>query len=378
MSDERDHYAHGVHRLALGDLTGAEAYFKAVGPESAAYRDAQLRLGRLLLDTERPGAAEVAAQRALKAESDAPAWMLLGEALLAQERAMEAQAAFAQAARLTPTSPEPWILAGHAHVAMEQAPAGIRAYEEALVRDNKHVAARYYLAEALVRAGDIVRASTQLHYVQHLEPRYVPAILLRGDIAFHQKDYRQAIVEYCHAIDQGTVGADVYQRLADAFLAIDDPEQALKAYEKAVQLAPEAWACHLAAAKLHEARKRMPQARRHYAAIAYVPECSQEATAGMARVDAHMAMFDLSEKPEASPTPAADTFEAPEVLRRQAPVKGSGTRPLGAPIPPPPTGTRPLPSLPPLPKAPSGRLKGSSSQSGPLPGERKPTRPPDH
>ncbi len=57
-------------------------------------------------------------------------------------------------------------------------------------------------------------------------------VVLVGDIAFHHRDFRQAVVEYVRGYELGAADADVLDRLGRAYEAIDDPYQALKAYDR--------------------------------------------------------------------------------------------------------------------------------------------------
>lgn len=316
MARKADALERGIQLYESGDLAGAEACLMQVDEDPARRGPAQTFLGRVYLKTGRPGDAEKALKQALAIRRTAEAYLLLGESLLHQNKPKQAEEAFLEASRRDGSSPEPCIMLGHALAAQERLPDAIRSYEQALLRDAQSTTARYYLAETLVQADDLPRAATQLHYLLQREPTYVPAILLMGDMAFYQEDYRQAIVEYCRAMDLEGVGGPIYERLGQAFNAISDFAQSLKAFEASIQEHPTHWPCYLEAARLCESGKWLRKARRYYQAIADVPEYQAEAAEAIARIDAHFAQFDLSEPAQDAPSPTERGFTPPETLDR--------------------------------------------------------------
>ncbi|HEY9724126.1 MAG TPA: tetratricopeptide repeat protein [Oscillatoriaceae cyanobacterium] len=290
----------------------------------------QRLLVELLIKAQRYEAA-IALVAPLARPDDAEACLLHAQALLGLGQPEAAEKALQPALRARPEWAEPHLVLGHLRGGAARWPEAIRCYEEAIRRDSQHVAARYYLAEALIRTGDILRATSQLHYLQRLVPRYVPAILLRGDIALHQGDHRQAIVEYCRAIAIESVDAEIYGRLGKAYLAVADTAQALKAYERAIQADAAYAEGYFEAARLCELLKDWPKARRYYAALAAHAPYRAEAEAGLRRIEAYFEQFDLSRPSPVAETPEPEHFEAPQTFERRLPLAKppqAGTRPL--------------------------------------------------
>ncbi len=312
MARKEDVLERGIRLFEGGDLEGAEACLTQVEGDLTRRAQACLFLARVYLKTQRAAEAETSIRQTLAIRRTAEAYLILGESLLHQSKLKPAEEAFLEAAKRDPSNPDPSLMLGHVLVAQERLPEGARAYEQALLRDPQSTTARYYLAETLVQQGDLPRATTQLHYLLQREPTYVPAILLMGDMAYFQQDYRQAIVEYCRALDLEVVEGAVFERLGQAFAAIGEFAQALKAYESSIKEHPTYWACYLEAAKLCETGKNLRKARRYYQAIAYDAEFREEASAAMARIDAHFSQFDLSE--EAADLTESEAFKPPEIL----------------------------------------------------------------
>ena len=323
MARNEDVLARGIRLFDEGDLDGAEACLTQVDGDPGRRGDAWTTLARICLKSNRPQEAEQYLRQALAVRRTVDAYLLLGESLMHQSRFKPAEEAFLEASRRDPTSPDPHVMLGHALSAQERFAEAIRAYEQALLRDAQSTTARYYLAETLVQSGELPRAATQLHYLLQREPTYVPAILLMGDMAFYQEDYRQAIVEYCRAMDLESVDGPIYERLGQAFNAISDFAQALKAFETSIKEHPTHWPCYLEAARICEGGKWLRKARRYYQAIAFVPEFQAEAGEAIARIDAHFAQFELADASSEAPPPAEAGFTPPETLNR-------GTAPLDA------------------------------------------------
>jgi tetratricopeptide (TPR) repeat protein len=319
MARKEDVLERGIRLFEDGDLEGAEACLTQVAGDLTQRGQASLFLARVYLKTERAEEAETSIRQALAIRRTAEAYLILGESLLHQSKLKLAEEAFLEAGRRDAASPEPCLMLGHVLMAQERLSEAARAYEQALLRDAGSTTARYYLAETLVQQGDLTRAATQLHYLLQREPTYVPAILLMGDMAFFQQDFRQAIVEYVRALELEVVEGAVYERLGQAFSAIGEFGQALKAFESSIKEHPTYWPCYLEAARLCETGKNLRKARRYYQAIAYDAEFRAEALEAIARIDQHFSQFNLSQPPEdGADLTEPEAFQAPETLTRSA------------------------------------------------------------
>ena len=321
MSKGQSNFERGLQLFEAGDYEDAETCLLQVGDDPVQRNQALTILGRLYLITERPDEAERVLLQALHFRRSSENYLLLGEAQLRQEKFGPAESAFQEASKREPQSPEPCIQLGHVFAAQDRDADAIRSYEQALLRDSTSIDARFHLAMALLNADNLPRAATQLHYLLQRDPHYVPAILLMGDMAFIQEDYRQAIVEYCRALELESLDGPSYERLGQAFNALSDFAQALNAFETSIKQHPDHWPCYLEAARLCESGKWLRKAKRYFQAIADVPEYQEEAEAAIARIDAHFAKFDLSEDSADAASARDASFTPPQTLNR-------GTGPL--------------------------------------------------
>lgn len=322
MARKEDALERGIRLLEAGNLTEAAACLNEVQGDPSRLHQAHVTLGQVYLKARRPADAERALRKALSFHRTNQAFLLLGESLMQQGKHQHAEETFRTATTRDASDCEAWLWLGQSQAAQDKLTEAIRSYEQAIIKDGQSMSARYQLAEALVQAGDLQRAATQLHYLLQREPNYVPAILLMGNMAYFREDYRQAIVEYCRALEFEKVEAIILERLGHAFNAISDGAQALKAFETSIQEHPEHWPCYIEAARLAEAQRALRKAKRYYQAIAGHAAYQAEAAEAIARIDAHFAQFDLTDPSLESPAPAPG-FTPPETLER-------GTSPLDA------------------------------------------------
>ncbi len=316
----------GIQLFDTGEYGPALALLQEIADESPKRPEALLYIGRIYLAADQPSLAEQCFRTASLHIAEAYVFYLLGEALLDQGMVVPAEAAFREALRREPGSTSALLMLGRAVMGQDRLGEAIRCFERAILHDGRMAAARYYLTEALVKKGDMVRAVGQLHYLLQLEPKYVPAIVLKGDIAFKMKDYRQAAAEYSRAAEMDEVEAAVMERLGHAYLAIGDDVRALHAYDAATRLDATHWAAFVWAGRIAQERKLHRRALGYFRAIAGNPEFGAEAAEAVLRLEAYFARFDLSE-PAASAQSEEEPLEAPTT---QVPL----ARPA---LPPPPS-----------------------------------------
>ncbi|MDB5099054.1 MAG: sulfotransferase, partial [Cyanobacteria bacterium RYN_339] len=319
MEQDEALLADGVARLEAGDLAGAEAALRQVGVASYLCRDALVALSRVMVAGGQLAEAQRCAEEADNLERDARSLFQLGAVWMARGDATRARGFFDQALDRQPDFVDAHIMLGHAHKAVNATGPAMRAFEEALRHEDAHAGARYYLAELLLELGDIARAHTQLHYLLQLQPDYGPAIVLMGDIAFHHKDYRQAIVEYVRGAQRGAADADVLHRLGQAFQYLGDRFQALKAFDRAIKENRQSWPIYQEAALICEEMTWFNRGRRYHEALTFVQEFRIEAYKGLARVEAGiqatgMVGIDPAGAPEDNYDYLEGPFDVPDVL----------------------------------------------------------------
>ncbi len=324
MPRDIDSLEEGVHFFEQGDFGAALAWLQEISDESPQRIDALLYIGRIYLAADQAALAEQCFRTVSSHMREPFAFFLLGESLLAQGQAVPAEAAFREALRRDPASASGLVMLGRSVAEQGRLEEAVRALEQAIARDPKLAPARFYLANALVKKGDVLRAVGQLHYLLQLAPGYVPAIVLKGDVAFRMKDYRQAASEYERARGKGAAGAGMLERLGHAYLALDDEERALVAYDAAVAADPEVWEAHLWAGRVAQERQLPGRARRYYDAIAGHPEFGAEAREALLAL---RAFAGAAEEPLPDPGPPAALSPAADPASHQ-PARPPQTRPF--------------------------------------------------
>lgn len=293
-SPNDDLLAEGLQRFQVGDLEGAQRLLLEIPADSPRRGEAMLALGRMLLDTghvEESVACLVEASLLLR---EPRSFKELADCFLLLERYREAEVALREAVQRDPDDPECWAMLGRACVALDRLEEGIGALERAVLLDGAFAPARYYLADALIRAGDTVRASGQLHMLLSLEPQHLGAVVIKGDLAFQHGEVRQAIAEYRRAAALGALPASGYVRLGTACERVGDEAGAVEAYDRALALQPGLPDACLAAGRLCERRKLFRRARRYYRAIVAPDRHGSEIADALGRIDAYLRHFDLS------------------------------------------------------------------------------------
>ncbi|MBM3270524.1 MAG: tetratricopeptide repeat protein [Candidatus Sericytochromatia bacterium] len=329
MPRDADALAEGVHFFEQGDYGAALAWLQEIPDESPQRVDALLYIGRIYLAGDQAPLAEQCFRTVSVHMREPFVFFLLGESLLAQGQVVPAEAAFREALRRDPTSASGLVMLGRAVAAQGRHDEAIRAFEAAISRDAKLAAARFYLTDALLKKGDTLRAVGQLHYLLQLAPDYVPAIALKGDIAFRMKDYRQAALEYERARARGVDDAALLERLGHAYLALDDEPRALVAYDAAVTANAQAWEAYLWAGRVAQERGLPRRAARYYQAISRHPEFgaeSREALQELARNPAARAAPGRGVAGGEAEEPLPDPGPLPDLAAAPAPAKPSGPK----------------------------------------------------
>ncbi len=326
MRSDRRTLAEGRDLLAAGDREGAERCFLRIGAFSPLRGPAMAELGRMYLDEGRADEAVACLLEAVNHLREARVFKDLGDCLIVQGRHAEAENALREALQFGQHDPETWAMLGRALVAQEREEEGIVAFERAVALDGTFAAARYFLADALIRTGDTVRATGQLHTLLATDPDNIAAAVLKGDLAYERAEYRQAAAEYALAAERGALGADRFERLARACQELGDDRGAVIAYEQAAERDPDRGDLWLAAAKICEGHKALKRAHRYYQQAAGDPETAGEAQAAIASIEAYYAHFDLSGQGGA--LGADDEVEPLDHLPKGAPP------PKGPPAPP--------------------------------------------
>ncbi|MBM3275224.1 MAG: hypothetical protein FJZ00_08720, partial [Candidatus Sericytochromatia bacterium] len=156
-----------------------------------------------------------------------------------------------------------------------------------------------------------------------LDPGNPPALVLKGDLAFKSGEYRQAIAEYHQAIGKDALGIEGFEKLATACREVGDLLGAVEAWLCVTAKDGGRSAAWLDAARICEEYKLFRRALLYYQAAGQ----TEESAAGIARIEAYFAVYDLSGQGGALRAPAEE-LESLAALPRGNMVKPP-------PLPPP-------------------------------------------
>jgi hypothetical protein len=152
QTDPQQAYLDGNHRMAAGDIAGAEDCYLRALELQPLHGPARANLGYL---KEQQGALAEAEFHYLQAISLMPdhaqLYQNLGVLLLKEKRFADAEAAARTAVEVAPESPSAWSQLGVLLVCTHREPEGEACYREALALDPQHARARFNLSYLLLR-----------------------------------------------------------------------------------------------------------------------------------------------------------------------------------------------------------------------------------
>ena len=140
----------------------------------------------------------------LVGRDDSPeAQVVLGQALLADNRFEDAEKALHQALRLNPQLRGVHFLLGAVKWKTQEAPAAIDEWREEVRRDPSNFEAVFALGAALAEKGDPAEARPLLEKADRMRPNYAPTLYHLGKLAWKEKRAgAQALLERSVAGDQ--------------------------------------------------------------------------------------------------------------------------------------------------------------------------------
>lgn len=164
-------------------------------------------------------------------------YMLLGRAYVNLGRAGEAADAFAQAARLRPTS-EALAAEGEARRTIHQPETALLAFTRARQLDPRNPDISYQLGATCLELGRLAEAEGELRDALELRPHHAPTLVAIGRLHAMRKEWDDALARLREATECDPPDATAYMELGRALLALQRPAEAVRALERAAQLAP--------------------------------------------------------------------------------------------------------------------------------------------
>ena len=276
--------------LDLGDLEAAEGLLTRALGKGSQNPPILYRKGELLRRKGRWGAAVQFFNRAIALQWDyADPWMAKGEILLEHDRAQEALECFDKVISFDATRADAWARKALAHRAIHQAPAAAKALDEAVRLDPDHAAV--VAARSALEAKPLAAAEPELveeflkeaeeapeepdaqetvppsfaeawkeavedeeppvaapaipadfkSFVESVEPEKeeVHVLLQLAELALEGGDADMALLRYQQAVDREPRSADAWTGKGTSLQQLERYEEALEAYDRALELAPD-------------------------------------------------------------------------------------------------------------------------------------------
>jgi tetratricopeptide (TPR) repeat protein len=176
--------------------------------------------------------------------SDADARLLLGSLLVEAKQRDEAIAQLTEAVRLRPGSADAQNALGEAYTTFGSLPMARKPLEKAVALNPNFGVAQLNLGRVLLDANEYAAAGTHLdRAIQTLKPDEdgATAHYLRAKVYTSQNNPAKEAGELQKAISIRSDFAEAWSDLGQARKALFDSEGALKAFQRAVELAPEDW-----------------------------------------------------------------------------------------------------------------------------------------
>lgn len=186
-------------------------------PESESYR---FRYAMLLTDTRAPKAAVIRLQEALeKFPRSSRLWFALGVAQFTDRKLADAAAAFSRAAELDPTFAPALAYLGMTYAEQGQFTEAVPFYERAVAADERLAAARYLVADALLKRSppDNARAEEHLARAVALDPGFAPARLALAKLLFGTNRLEEAARQLEHVAAAAPDLAEAHYQLGRVY-----------------------------------------------------------------------------------------------------------------------------------------------------------------
>jgi tetratricopeptide (TPR) repeat protein len=163
---------------------------------------------------------------------------LLVDTYARQKQLPKAVARVREMVSARPKSPRLQLMLGRVLAVSGDRVEAKKAFEAAAALDPKSTAAKLALAQIDFSGNQLDAARKQVNAVLAVEPRNAPVLTMAGDIELKAGDRNAAIAKYRLAIDADASNAAALNNLA-YLVALDNPDEALKFAQQAMELAPD-------------------------------------------------------------------------------------------------------------------------------------------
>jgi tetratricopeptide (TPR) repeat protein len=286
-----------LNRLGRADESIA-AYRKSVEARSDIF-DSNLNLGLMLEHTHNPEAekyfraATTLTPAAHVEESQARAWLSLGHATENRDPAQALQA-YAKAAELTPTDPEPHLCAGLLDERQKDFTAAEAEYKKVLAIDTHSTDAVIGLTNIYMKSGRLADAEPLLRRLAADRPSDGGLHLQLGRVLVGEKKNDDAMVEFQAALKVSPKDPDAQRELADLYASAGKNDLAEVAYRPLVAASPNDPELHRSLGRALLLQKKFPEAQQEFLVAVRLKRDSPDAYVDLAFAASENKNYDLA------------------------------------------------------------------------------------
>lgn len=205
------------------------------------------------------------------------AWCALGNAWSLAKDPEQALKCFKRATQLDPKFAYAFTLQGHEHVTNEEYEQALTAYRQAISADKRHYNAYYGIGRVQERLGDYDKALTHFQAAQSINPNNAVLMSWIGTVLEKQKQIMPALRAYSKAVELAPRAALTRYKKAHALLAIGHIEEAEQELVILKDLAPNEGHVHFLLGTLYRSMNERQLAVRHFTiALALDPKVNGE------------------------------------------------------------------------------------------------------
>ncbi|RFU71849.1 tetratricopeptide-like helical [Trichoderma arundinaceum] len=205
------------------------------------------------------------------------AWCALGNAWSLARDPEQALKCFKRATQLDPKFAYGFTLQGHEHVTNEEYDKALTAYRQAISADKRHYNAYYGIGRVQQRLGAYDKALTHFQAAHLINPNNAVLVTCIGTALEKQKQIIPALRAYSKAVELAPRAASTRYKKARALLAVGQIEEAQKELVILKDLAPDEGTVHFLLATLYRSMNEKQEAVRHFTiALALDPKAGPQ------------------------------------------------------------------------------------------------------
>ncbi len=149
---------------------------------------------------------------------------------------------------------EAHLILGNLHNKRDEKEKAIEAYKEALARDPEYLSALHSMAATYLTMGKREEAEAGFQRLLDLDPRNSRALFMLAEIQSRKKDYREAVELLNRALETGGERAPTYNLMAECLIELERLDEAEAAVRQAIDLQEDLRTAHFNLALIQEAK----------------------------------------------------------------------------------------------------------------------------